>query len=395
MSDRARRAGGYGRAAAEPLLDELASQAAELSKRWAIALIESREPGRIAAVDLTLLASDGPEVIDAVLSAAARGPAAGEDGAGAGRGTLARIAGSGGSGELARAAEALRSVLWEAAVEASPRARSDTRAARRLLELGDTLANACAELLAGELDAAAGQDDRSARASGTRAVTASAVEAAAADAEGAPGAGLRGPTTEPIVIVDERGRTESGSARPAGRSDPGRLAEMVAARPPEPAAGPDAPIAAGDLRHQQGPAAWIGSIGTQLEAFEQDGRSFAVLLIEILEPPAAAGAALVPALEHSIEERVGAWRGLTLTRERPGRYWLLAPGADGAGAEILRERLEAPAGEGGAGGPVAVGVAVCPADGRDAAGLAAAADLDLYTSRARSSRPPARRTGSS
>src|SRR6185437_1302860 len=137
----------------------------------------------------------------------------------------------------------------------------------------------------------------------TRAFTASAVEAAA-DAEGAPGAGLRGPTAEPIVIVDERGRTESGSARPAARSDPGRLAEMVAARPPEPAAGPDAPIAAGDLRHQQGPAAWIGSIGTQLEAFEQDGRSFAVLLIEILEPPAAAGAALVPALEHSIEERV-------------------------------------------------------------------------------------------
>src|SRR6185437_12721679 len=99
--------------------------------------------------------------------------------------------------------------LWEAAVEASPRARSDTRAARRLLELGDTLANACAELLAGELDAASGPDDRSARPSGTRAFTASAVEAAA-DAEGAPGAGLRGPTAEPIVIVDERGRTESG-----------------------------------------------------------------------------------------------------------------------------------------------------------------------------------------
>jgi hypothetical protein len=148
--------------------------------------------------------------------------------------------------------------------------------------------------------------------------------------------------------------------------------------PPLAPAAPFSPsIAARDAR--QGPAAWIGSIGAQLAAFERDGRPFGVLLIEMLEPAALDARDAT----HALEERLGQWRGLTLTREGPGRYWLLAPGADRAGAESLRDLVESPRGE-ARGGPVAVGIALCPEDGRDAAGLAAHADLDLYSSRSRS-----------
>ncbi len=357
MSDRARRAGGYGPAAAEPLLAELASQPQELAKRWAIAMIELAGPDELAAIDLTLIASEGPELIDGVLSGELPG------------GLLARIAGTDG-GVLARAAEALRRVLWEAAVEAVPRARSETRAARRLLDSADRIAAACAELLAAALDELAAEPAPGA------AVT-------PATATPSPGAG---PSAQPIVIVDER----EGAVRPAP--------EPAAAAPqphPEPALAPAAPesrravteppvapfapsIAARDAR--QGPAAWIGSIGAQLAAFEEDRHPFAVLLIEMLEPAAALDA---HESTRALQERLGQWRGLTLTREGPGRYWLLAPGADRAGAESLRDLVEVPRGE-ARGGPVAVGIALCPEDGRDAAGLAAHADLDLYASRARS-----------
>lgn len=366
MSDRARRAGSYGRAAAEPLSNELASQSEELAKRWAIAMIEGAGPEGLGTIDLALIASEGPELIDGLLSGEAR------------PGRLARIAGEEG-GKLARAAEALRRVLWEAAVEAVPRAGSDTRAARRLLDAGDGIAAACAELLAAELDATAGE-------------RASDIETPVGTA---PGARAGSP---PVVIVDERHGEEPGARRvpepPAvtavsgGASAPD--ARRAAVPPEEAPTAPVAPfapsIAARDAR--QGPAAWIGSIGAQLEAFRQDGRPFSVLLIEMLEPAAALDAA---AATRALEERLGQWRGLTLTREGPGRYWLVAPGADRAGAESLRDLVELPRGE-AKGGPVAVGVALCPEDGRDAAGLAAHADLDLYASRSRAS---ARRAGRS
>ncbi len=356
MSDRARRAGGYGRAAAEPLLDELASQPAELAKRWAIAMIEGAGPDEIASIDLTLIASEGPELIEGVLAGDVQ------------PGRLARIAGAGG-GELARATEALRRVLWEAAVEAVPRARSDTRAARRLLDAGDGVAAGCAALLAAELDGLGGERP-----------------AGEVPAPAAPPAGAR-PAVQPIVIVDERHGPAPGplaAAAPESRPapPPGAAADTGygALEPAGPAdVAPFAPaIAARDAR--RGPAAWIGSIGAQLEAFEQDHRPFSVLLIEMLEPAAALDA---QDATRALEERLGQWRGLTLTREGPGRYWLLAPGADRAAAESLRDLVESPRGE-ARGGPVAVGIALCPEDGRDAAGLAAHADLDLYTSRSRS-----------
>jgi GGDEF domain-containing protein len=76
----------------------------------------------------------------------------------------------------------------------------------------------------------------------------------------------------------------------------------------------------------------------------------------------------------------------SLTREGPGRYWLLAPQTDATGAQMLVERIaravRASAGHGGMPLEVAVGIAVCPDDGRRASELAAHADVGLYAARA-------------
>ena len=82
----------------------------------------------------------------------------------------------------------------------------------------------------------------------------------------------------------------------------------------------------------------------------------------------------------------------SLTRESPGRYWLLAPETDSPSARALAGRLaeavRGAASHRGAPLQVAVGVAVCPVDGSQAAALAARADSALYAARA-SGRPVA------
>jgi GGDEF domain-containing protein len=91
------------------------------------------------------------------------------------------------------------------------------------------------------------------------------------------------------------------------------------------------------------------------------------------------------------EPGLAPWSG-ALTRERTGRYWLLAPETDRSEARMLAERLIAAvrrlAGECGIDLEVAVGAAVCPDDGREAAELAAHADLELYAARASSRTTP-------
>jgi hypothetical protein len=387
MAERGRRAGTYGSATGDPTLDGLLAQTPELARRWAIALIENAGPDEFGGVDLASISREGAALIERLLEAAAR------DGEEPATDTsLAALAGARNPAELARGVETLRAVLWEAAAECSPRARSEARAARRLGELGDRLAGACAELLASELEGFSAPDTDPAR-EHPRAATAT----------------IGGATR--IVIVDERG----GGSSPAGRPEPGADeprgagAQMASHEGAPPMSGggragePDRGglIAARDAR-LQGPAAWIGAIGAQLEQFAQDSRPFAVMLIELLE-----GAVAEPAedpklvLERALDARLGDWRGLALTRERPGRYWVVAPGADRARAELLKQRLEAGlAGEpsdasGGLSSPVAIGVAVCPDDAVDAAGLAAQADLDLYAARSHPMKghPPYRGAG--
>jgi hypothetical protein len=180
----------------------------------------------------------------------------------------------------------------------------------------------------------------------------------------------------------------------------------------EPPSRRQAEIEIRDERAEAGPAAWIGSIGRELERFSRDGRPFAVLLVELREGdrlPRQRDLDEVARLSDELEQalaselRMPAAAGSdghggdrlqgagSLTRERLGRYWLLAPDTDRAGARALAERLSAAvrqlAGRRGASLVVAVGSAVCPEDGREAAALAAHADVELYAARSAAGAP--------
>jgi GGDEF domain-containing protein len=164
---------------------------------------------------------------------------------------------------------------------------------------------------------------------------------------------------------------------------------------------PRAEIEIRDERGEEGPAAWIGSIGAQLARFERDALPFAVLLLELLEIERLRRREspeellrLAGQMEHALAAELGASSG-SLTRERPGRCWLLARGADREGAELLAERLvrAVAAGASYRGEPlaVAIGTAVCPEDGRETAALAAHADVGLYAARSAVRAPSMRR----
>jgi GGDEF domain-containing protein len=146
-----------------------------------------------------------------------------------------------------------------------------------------------------------------------------------------------------------------------------------------------------DVRREEGPSAWVSSVGRLLTRHTHDGLPFAVLLVEIVD---------VARLERSetphelhglvaqVESALG--RGMRssdeLSRETLGRYWLVAPETNGTGARMLAERLarlvRTSASHRGVPLEVAIGIAVCPDDGTEAPALAARADLGVYSARA-------------
>jgi diguanylate cyclase len=159
--------------------------------------------------------------------------------------------------------------------------------------------------------------------------------------------------------------------------------ELAPEKPPE--------IEIRDVRGEEGPAAWIGSIGRRLERYEQEGSPFAVLLVELVDierlrhaEPSSEVSRLTSQVQDALERELRP--ADSLTRERPGRYWLLAEQSDGRSARLLAERLaravRSSASHRGTPLEVAVGVAVCPEDGRQTSALAAHADVGLYAARA-------------
>jgi GGDEF domain-containing protein len=140
-----------------------------------------------------------------------------------------------------------------------------------------------------------------------------------------------------------------------------------------------------------GPAAWIGSIGRRLERYAGDRLPFAVLLIEVSGIERLAHAEL-PGELSSLIDRLESALGNELrpadqlTRESLGRYWLVTPETDSIGAHMLAERLaraaRLSASHRAAPLEVVVGIAVCPEHGREASALAAHADIGLYAARA-------------
>jgi GGDEF domain-containing protein len=287
----------------------------------------------------------------------------------------------------ARAAQTLSETLWEALHEelADPRAQRVAELSERLGEVTATVA-----LLARAV----------ARAPGTPAapVEPGRVDSEAVDPEPmAPESrvararhGERSSSYEPPPI---QSREPSVTGKPSSAAVlVDELAAVEPAREPPPAAPSESPqIEIRDVRDERGPAAWIGSIGRRLERHEQDGSPFAVLLVELVDIERlrhAEPVGDVSRLTSKVEEALA--RELrpadSLTRESPGRYWLLAPQTDRTGASMLAERLAravmSSVSHRGTPLEVAVGIALCPDDGRQASALAAHADVGLYAARA-------------
>jgi hypothetical protein len=268
-------------------------------------------------------------------------------------------------------------VLWKGLQEELGCSPADRARERTIGDAGDRLAHVCAVLSAQAVEGLAGPAERPWRFPEQP-------------------AGERPEQERAIVIVDERGL--AGTA--AGEEDVQTPAlgshasprEHSSSTPPEPPPGQErrddpteAEIAIRDARGEGGPAAWIGSIGLQLERYERDGLPFAVVLMEATGVRPGDPAPVEPEIEATLTAELGQAGGGTLTREREGRWWLLVPRADRIGAHTLALRLERAAGAAAAASGRAVsvvsGIAVCPEDGTQAAALAAQADVGLSAAR--------------
>jgi GGDEF domain-containing protein len=123
-----------------------------------------------------------------------------------------------------------------------------------------------------------------------------------------------------------------------------------------------------------------------------------VLLIELMDIERLAAHELSPELlrlagqvEQGLQEElraIPARPAASLTRQAPGRYWLVAPETDALRVRVLAEQLARAVREVSRRWlplEVAVGTALCPDDGLQAAALAAHADVALYAARAEAS----------
>jgi GGDEF domain-containing protein len=377
---------------AELSLEAPSTRSEELARRWAIELIRARPLEFIGELPLEELAREAPALCAQALRAVGsdvelerltgRGaPSGREDTAPARR--LAEICGAHDPVALAEAAEALRGVLWEALS-----AQLVEPSARMLAEVCDRVAHVCAATLAVALHTL----------SGTRVPETRDPSAAAPQPVSGRSSASSPAWAPPAVIVDERATPAASTSnvspqRAPTRSEPVAVSEQTAA--PEPMSVPvetaDAEIEIRDQRREEGPSAWVDSIGAQLDRFERDGVPFAVLLVELAdverlrhEQPADELARLSGRMERALADVLDAWSA-SFTRERAGRCWVLVPGGDRVEAERLARTLldgvSAREGRHGGSPPIAIGTAVCPDDGRQAAALAAHADLGLYAAR--------------
>jgi GGDEF domain-containing protein len=370
------------RPVAEAPVDALLARADELARRWAIALICTRPLGRIAEIPLDDLAREAPALCAQLVGALGSDrelermiPGGGREDAGPAS-RLGALAGVPDSCSAVAAVEALRGVLWEALLDelrpgppGSVLPTSDRSSTRLVADLADRLAYVCSTALAATLarDSAAALSDPPPIDPDMH----PSVPEEAGRGPNRPASAVR-----PAVLVDEQ-RGPVVSPPLAGKDDrPQRMMPEIEIR---------------DERvGEEGPAAWIGSIGSRLERYEQDSTPFAVLLVELVDvdrlhqtEPSGEISPLTSQVEGALTRELRP--ADSLTRESPGRYWLVVPQTDGAGAEQLAERLmravSSSASHRGTPLAVVVGIAVCPENGRRAAALAAHADVDLYAAR--------------
>jgi hypothetical protein len=400
------------RPVAEVPVDALLARADELARRWVIALILARPLQRLGELPLESLAREAPGLCGQVICALVSdgeleriAPRRGLDGVG--RSGWARrlgvLAHARDAPSAVEAVEALRGVLWEALLE-----ELGKPSAQRVAELADRLAYVCASGLAAVV-AAASRADLPAADLPAMDLPAAGLPAAfeVGDLAAVPSAAMTSePRASPAgqrggVLIDERDEPAAAARDPVIYTRaPAREVDCPPVADADRDAGPQIEIR--DERGEEGPAAWIRSIGRQLERFERDRLPFAVLLVELggverLRRAALPGgiASLTSQVERLLAQELklnggASERGAdrppgSLTCERPGRYWLLVAETDASAARRLAEwlvrTLRPLAARRWPPLEVTVGAAVCPDDGRDAAALAARADVGLYAAR--------------
>ncbi len=393
MSDDAARRPPRARPVAGLGVESLEDRAQALARRWAGELVLMRPLGALGRISLEEVVRGAPELCGQVLRALVSdeelerlldplepvqaAPFADRP---------AALSGARDAGTVVEAVESLRGAVWEE-LAASAGAWPERSRERVLADAGDRLAYVCAALSA----VAVGRERP-------------AVAARPARFPERPPGSRRLPE-QPVAIIDERDLEQEGEPPPGRRREEGpaggdvlgedagaaraggRAAIVEEPLPPErryepaPSAERRVPdIAIRDARSEHGPAAWIRSIGEQLERNAREGTGFAVVLMQVT----GAGPA-EPDLEAVLTRELRAAGGGTLTREREGRYWLLVPRIDRIGVEALAAGLRRTAadtvGAAGFAAEIVTGAAVCPQDGTRAADLAAHADVALYAAR--------------
>ena len=352
-------------------VDALLASSHALARQWALALIAQLPLERIDEVPLDDLARGAPalcaQTLRALTSDAELSRLPGEStdtrGGPAPALELARISGADGPAGVTRAVEALRGVLWGALTIEMAGAHG-----RDLADTCDRLAHVCSCAL----EAVLRSRTRPAAASGPAAVEDTRGETRVVST----------PLAGGVQIIDEHSEERAAEvpvAPPGGSGEDGLEIEIR------------------DQRSRPGPSAWIDTIARRLEVFSRDSRPFSVLLVEPMDPAVLRGsqepgaaAELCDELETALAGELSAagqphWATRVLTRESPGRWWVLSAEPDRAGADALAARLERAACEvlDGRGRPlqVAVGTAVCPDDGCEPPALAAHADIGLFAAR--------------
>jgi hypothetical protein len=366
------------RPVADAATDAALARAEELARRWIVALIRVRPLDAIGDLPLQELAREGPglcaQILRAMQSASELARLTGRGGSDTRSGVapasrIPAILGVSEPDAVVQAVEALRGVLWESLID-----QLSEPSAREVGDLADRLAYVCAEALAVAL-----ADAKPAETDASEAIIdddAGLLRPATAGTHGISHTAVAG---QRAIVVDDL-RHEPPAQYSSATTSRGTRAGDIEIRD----------VRGSDVRGSDGPAAWIGSIGSQLERFERDRLPFAVLLVELVEiermSRAGRGSDVAGPLDR-VEQTLSTVLGAhgSITRERPGRYWLVMADTDRSGARYLAERLARAVAVSGndpaVGVEVAVGVAVCPEDGREAAALAAHADVGLYADR--------------
>lgn len=367
---------------------------------------------------LQALAVEGPTICGQVLLALqsdleldrllGRGQASGRESSAPSR-RLSALLGATDAASMVGAVEALRGMLWAALTDELGPSGGERAAARRVADLSDRLAYVCACVLESTLSAQVsepagggserepeGQAPRRARAETPRVSAAVMVDERELEPDLT---SSEVPSQAPVAVAappEERPLSwdESPPVPPRRSFDGGQPSSWE-----DPVVAPFAEIEIRDERVEAGPAAWIGSIGRELDRFALDGRPFVVLLLEpddierLRETPEEL-AAIDATLERVLTQTLSSGTDIalapaelrpSLTRQSPGRYWLLIPHAARPAGERLATRVHQALGSAVAHRArrleVSIGIALCPEDGRDAPALAAHADVSLYAAR--------------